>query len=154
MPTFNIQIRPEKVAGLTTQQLSLLRATASSPTTLRRMARMALETDLAEISGVHLSDVFTGATNAELVGCLLACLPEEDKPFWEDLNEALGDEFVEALMPVFLAFDVTIRRANTGHGSGRTRVQADLATRAGRFETPVLFKLEGRCGKVRSHDSS
>jgi hypothetical protein len=43
----DIQIQPKETAEFTAQQNILLQAIAGSPATLRRIARMALETDLA-----------------------------------------------------------------------------------------------------------
>jgi hypothetical protein len=108
---FNIQIRPKEIAGFTTQQMILLQAIAASPATLRRIARMTLETDLAGITGSHLSDLFDGPTDEEILECVLTCLSEADKSYWEGLRDGPGDTLHQELMPVFLAFEATLRRA-------------------------------------------
>ena len=108
---FNIQIRPKDTAGFTEQQNILLQAIAASPATLRRIARMALETDLAEITGGHLTDLFEGPQNEEILDCVLPCLSDTAKAYWEGLRNGPGDTLHEAIVPVYLAFDVKLRRA-------------------------------------------
>jgi hypothetical protein len=108
---FNIQIQPKGIAGFTTQQNVLLQTIAASPATQRRIARMTLETDLAGISGRHLSDLFDGPSIEEVLECVLPCLSEADKSYWEGLKDGPGDTLHHEIMPVFLAFEATLRRA-------------------------------------------
>ena len=108
---FDIQIPPKATAEFTAQQSILLQAIARSPATLRRIARMALETDLAGITGRHLTDLFEGPHNEEILDCVLPCLSDTSKAYWEGLRNGPGDTLHEAIVPVFLAFDVKLRRA-------------------------------------------
>jgi hypothetical protein len=108
---FNIQIQPREMAGFTTHQNILLQTIAASPETLRRIACMAVETDLAGITGRHLSDLFEGPSNEEILECVLPCLSEVDKAYWEGLRDGPGDTLHQEIVPVFLAFEVTLRRA-------------------------------------------
>jgi hypothetical protein len=108
---FDIQIRPKDTAEFTAQQRVLLRAIVASPVTLRRIARMALETDLADITGRHLTELFEGPHNEEILDCVLPCLSDTAKAYWEGLRNGPGDTLHEAIVPVFLAFDVKLRRA-------------------------------------------
>jgi hypothetical protein len=108
---FNIQIQPNEVVEFTTQQRTLLQTIAASPATLRQIARMRLETDLAGITGRHLTELFSGPAIEEILECVLTSLSEADKSYWEGLSDGPGDTLHEEIMPVFLAFDVTLRRA-------------------------------------------
>jgi hypothetical protein len=108
---FNIQIQPKETSGFTTQQSILLQTIAASPATLRRIARMALETDLAGITGRHLSDLFDGPSNEEILECILPSLSEAHKTYWEGLKNGPGDTLHQEIVPVFLAFEVKLRRA-------------------------------------------
>lgn len=107
----NIQVQPKEIAGLTTRQTIMLRAIAASPATLRRIARLRLETDLEGITGRHLSGLFEGPSSEEILECVLPCLSEADKTYWEGLRDGPGDPFHQEIVPVFLAFEVTLRRA-------------------------------------------
>ena len=98
---FNIQIRPEEIAGFTTQQRILLQAIAASPAILRQIARMALETDLAGLTGRLLSNLFEGPHNEEILECVLPCLFEADKAYWQRLRNGPGDSLHKELVPVF-----------------------------------------------------
>ena len=108
---FHIQIQLKETRGFTTQQNILLQTIAASPATLRRIALMRLETDLAEITGEHLSDLFGGPSDEEILECVLPCLSDVDKSYWEGLRDGPGDTLHEQIVPVFLAFDATLRRA-------------------------------------------
>ena len=108
---FDIQIQPKEIAGFTAQQTIMLRAIASSPATLRRIACMRLETDLEGITGRHLSGLFEGPSNEEILECVLPCLSDADKTYWEGLRDGPGDTLHEEIIPVFLVFEVTLRRA-------------------------------------------
>ena len=108
---FNIQMQPKKIVGFTTQQNILLQTIAASPATLRRIAHMAVETDLAGITGRHLSDLFEGPSNEEILECVLPCLSEADRTYWQGLRDGPGDTLHQGIIPVFLAFEVTLRRA-------------------------------------------
>jgi len=108
---FNIQIQPKETSAFTTQQNRLLQTIAASPATLRRIARIALETELEDITGRQLSDLFQGPSNEEILECILPCLSEDDKTYWEGLRDGPGDTLHQEIVPVFLAFEVTLRRA-------------------------------------------
>ena len=108
---FNIQIQPKEISGFTVQQNILLQTIATSPAILRRIARMALETELEEITGRHFSDLFEGPSDEEILKCVLPCLSEVDKTYWESLRDGPGDTLHQEIVPVFLAFEVTLRRA-------------------------------------------
>jgi hypothetical protein len=108
---FNIQIQSKGISEFTTQQKALLLAIAASPATLRRIARMALETDLADITGRQLSHLFEGPSNEEILECVLPGLPEIEKAYWKGLRDGPGDTLHNEIVPVFLAFEVTFRRA-------------------------------------------
>ena len=117
---FSIQIRANEIAEFTVQQHSLLQAIVASPATLRRVSRMALETDLAGVTGRHLSDLFVGPNNEEILDLFLMCLPEKEVPYWKGLRDGPGDSLHQELMPVFLAFDVGMRRAGVEELNGVT----------------------------------
>jgi len=108
---FDIQIHSAEIAGFTSQQKSLLEAITASPTTMRQIARMALETDLSDITGRHLTNLFQGPGNEEILDCVLPCLADTARAYWEGLRGGPGDTLHEAIVPVFLAFDVKLRRA-------------------------------------------
>ncbi len=108
---FNIKVRPKETAGFTTEQSALLRTIATSPATLRRIARMRLETDLSGIMGCHLSDLFSGPAIEDILECVLPFLSEAERSYWEELRDGLDDTLHNELMPVFLAFEATLRRA-------------------------------------------
>lgn len=108
---FDIQIRDKDLEQLTVQQRELLQAIIASAETLRTVARMSLETDLAGISGQHLAGLFDGPNTEEILGCVLPCLSVVDRSHWEGLRDGPNDTLHEALMPVFLAFNATLRVA-------------------------------------------
>jgi len=108
---FDIQIRPREMAEFTTRQKILLQTIAGSPPTLRRIARMALETDLAGITGGQLSELFEGPSNDEILECVLPCLSDTDKAYWSGLRDGPDDPRHQEIVSVFLAFEVTLRRA-------------------------------------------
>jgi hypothetical protein len=108
---FDLHIRKGDIAKLSTQQQLLFQAICASPATLHRVACMALEADFAGASGRHLSDLFSGPSNEELLDCFLASHSESDKTYWEELRDAPEDGLHQELMPVFLAFGLTLRRA-------------------------------------------
>ena len=60
---FEIKINSAEATGFTSQQRGLLDAIAASPPMMRQVARMALETDLADVRGRHLTNVFRGPDN-------------------------------------------------------------------------------------------
>jgi hypothetical protein len=72
---------------------------------------MALETELEDITGRQLSDLFEGPSTEEILECVLPCLSEGDKTYWESLRDGPGDTLHQETVPVFLAFEVTLRRA-------------------------------------------
>jgi hypothetical protein len=108
---FTVKIQPKETAGFTTQQSALLRTIATSPPTLRRIARMRLETDLSGITGCHMTDLFSGPAMEEILECILPFLSEAERLYWEELRDGPGDTLHNELMPVFLAFEATLRRA-------------------------------------------
>ncbi|WP_263377452.1 hypothetical protein [Granulicella paludicola] len=108
---FDIQIQPKELSGFTKEQRTLLLAIIASPATLRRIARMAVETDLSDITGRQLSRVFEGASNEEILECVLPCLPDIEKTYWKSLRDRSGDTLHNEIVPIFLAFEVTFRRA-------------------------------------------
>ncbi|WP_263417844.1 hypothetical protein [Terriglobus albidus] len=109
---FDIQIQPKEMAEFTMRQKILLQAIASSPPTLRRIARMALETDLSGITGEHLSELFEGPSSEEILECVLPCLSDVDKAYWSGLGDGLDDDpRHDEIVSVFLTFKVTLRRA-------------------------------------------
>jgi hypothetical protein len=108
---FHIHIQAKELAQLTIRQRELLQAIIASPGTLRQVSRMSLETDLAGISGQHLSGLFDGPNTEEILECVLPCLSDEARSHWERLRDAPNDTLHEALMPVFLIFDATLRVA-------------------------------------------
>jgi hypothetical protein len=108
---FEIRVNFACIAGFTPQQESLLQAITASPSTMRQIARMALETDLADITGRQLANLFEGPGNDEILDCVLPCLSDLAKAYWEGLRNGPGDSLHEAIVPVFLAFDVKLRRA-------------------------------------------
>jgi hypothetical protein len=108
---FDIQIQPKEMAGFTPQQITMLRAIAAFPATLRRIACMRLETDLEGVTGRHLSGLFEGPSDQKILECILPCLSQFDKTYWEGLRHGPGDSLHQEIVPVFLAFEVTLRRA-------------------------------------------
>lgn len=72
---------------------------------------MALETELEDITGRQLSDLFEGPSSDEILECVLQCLSEDDKTYWEGLRDGPGDILHQEIVPVFLAFEVKLRRA-------------------------------------------
>ena len=108
---FEIKINSAETAGFTSQQRGLLDAISASPPMMRLVAKMALETDLAEIRGRHLTDLFQGPNNEDILDCVLPCLSDVDKVYWRGLRSEPGDALHEAIVPVFLAFEVKLRRA-------------------------------------------
>jgi hypothetical protein len=106
---FDIQIQEKDLARLTGRQRESLRAIAVSPETLRQVSRMSLETDLAGISGQHLTGLFDGPSTEEILECVLPCLSDEDKAYWKTLRDGPNDTLHEAFMPVFLAFKARLR---------------------------------------------
>lgn len=108
---FEIKINSAEIAGFTSQQRGLLDAIAASPPVMRQVARMALETDLADIRGRHLTNLFRGPDNEDILDCVLLCLSHRDKAYWTGLRGEPGDALHEAIVPVFLAFQVKLRRA-------------------------------------------
>lgn len=109
---FDVYLRQSQMPGLSTQQIILLESIVTSPPTLHRIARMALETDLADVSGRQLGDLFQGPSNDDILECVLACLSEADKIYWEKLKGSPGDALHYELTPVFLAFEVRLRRTD------------------------------------------
>jgi hypothetical protein len=114
---FKVQIKSNEISGFTTRQKILLQTIAASPSTLRRIACMALETDLEGITGRHLSDLFEGPSDEEMLECVLPYLSKADKTYWEGLRDAPGDALHQEIMQVFLAFEVTLRRAGLEEAS-------------------------------------
>jgi hypothetical protein len=108
---FEIKINSAETAGFTSQQRGLLDAIAASPPMMRQVCRMALETDLADIRGRHVTDLFQGPDNEDILDCVLPCLLNNDKAYWQSLRGEPGDALHEAIVPVFLAFEVKLRRA-------------------------------------------
>lgn len=108
---FDIQVHPEAVAELTKEQLGLLRAIAASPAVTRRVAQMAVETDLADLTGRHIGGLFKGPDNAEILDCVLAGLSGSERAYWDGLRDAPGDGLHNAIVPVFLVFEVSLHRA-------------------------------------------
>ena len=108
---FEIKINSAETAGFTSQQRVLLDAIAASPPMIRQVAKMALETDLADIRGRHLTNLFRGPDNEDILDCVLPCLSDLDKAYWQGLRSEPGDALHEAIVPVFLAFEVKLRRA-------------------------------------------
>ena len=108
---FEIKINSAERTGFTSQQRGLLDAIAASPPMMRQVARMALETDLADIRGRHLTNLFRGPDNEDILAYVLPCLSDFDKTYWRGLQSEPGDALHEAIVPVFLAFEVKLRRA-------------------------------------------
>jgi hypothetical protein len=108
---FDVQVRPAAIAELTQHQLRLLRAIAGSPAVTRRIAQMAVETDLADLRGRHVEGLFQGLDNTEILGCVLECLTGSEYAYWNALRNGPGDTLHDAIVPVFLAFEVTLHRA-------------------------------------------
>jgi hypothetical protein len=108
---FEIKINSAETTGFTSQQRGLLDAIAASSPMMRQVARMALETDLADIRGRHLTNLFQGPYNNDILDCILPCLSDNEKVYWGGLRAEPGDALHEAIVPVFLAFEVKLRRA-------------------------------------------
>jgi len=108
---FFVQVRPDAFATLTIEQRILLHTVAASPAALRRITRMAVEMDLEAITGSHLSDLFEGPTNKELLACIWSCLPEGEATYWHGLKAQSEEALVAEVITVFMAFEVTLRRA-------------------------------------------
>jgi hypothetical protein len=108
---FEIKVNSVETADFTSQQRGLLDAIAASPPMMRQVARMALETDLADIRGRHLTNLFRGPDNEDILDCVLPCLSDNDKAYWRGLLGEPGDALHEAIVPVFLAFEVKLRGA-------------------------------------------
>ena len=123
---FDIHIQAKELAQLTIRQRELMQAIIASPGTLGQVSRMSLETDLAGISGQHLDGLFDGPNTEEILDCVLPCLSDEAKSHWERLRDAPNDTLHEALMPVFLAFNATLRVA----GIQQRCVDVDPVTKA------------------------
>ena len=108
---FEIKINSAETAGFTSQQRGLLGAIVASLPMMRQVARMALETDMADIRGRHLTNLFRGPNNEDILDCVLPCLSDHDKAYWRGgLRGEPGDALHEAIVPVFLAFEVKLRR--------------------------------------------
>jgi hypothetical protein len=95
----------------TGQQLTLMKAIMASPSTLKRIGCMTIETDLAGISGAHLEELFRGPEIEEILECVLPVLPDTEKRYWTELRHLPGEALHYELMPVFLSFRATLRRA-------------------------------------------
>lgn len=108
---FDVQVQLAAIAELTHQQLGLLRAIVGSPAVIRRIAQMAVETDLADIRGRHVEGLFQGPDNTEILDCVLECLTGSEYAYWNALRSGPGDTLHDAIVPVFLAFEVTLHRA-------------------------------------------
>lgn len=108
---FDVTVSPAAARELSTFQRNLLQSIAASPAVTRRIAQMAIETDLADLSGRHISGLFEGPNNDAILDCVLACLSKEDREHWSALRDQAGDTLHEAIVPVFLAFEVTLHRA-------------------------------------------
>ena len=108
---FSIQIQPIEIVGLTKKQVVLLQAIAASPPILRQIACMRLETDLAGVTGRHLSGLIDGPDTEGILDCVLPCLSDKERPYWERLRNGSGDSLHQEIMPVFLAFEVSLRVA-------------------------------------------
>jgi len=107
----DFHVQPRETAGFTAQQNLLLRGIVASPRILRRIARMRLETDLEGITGRHLGGLFDGPSVEDILACVLPCLPEGDQTYWEGLKDGPGDMLHQEIVPVLLAFEVTLQRA-------------------------------------------
>jgi hypothetical protein len=108
---FDVQVQPEALAELTEQQLGLLRAIAVTPAVTRRIAQMAVQTDLADLRGRHIEGLFQGPDNTEILDCVLKGLSGSEYAYWDALRDGPGDTLHDAIVPVFLAFEVTLHRA-------------------------------------------
>jgi hypothetical protein len=131
---FNIQIQPEKTSGFTTEQNIPLQTIAGSPITMRRIARMALETELEGITVGHFSDLFEGPSDDQILECVLPCLSPADTTYWERLRDRPGDTLHQEIATVFLAFEVILRRAGL----------EELSAAVEPIRKTVGIRLEGR----------
>jgi len=108
---FVIKIQPKELGSFTEEQTTMLKAIVTSPATLRKIACMRLETDISGITNTHLSDLFVGPSDEEILETILPCLSSADRTYWQGLSEGPGDSLLQEIMPVFLAFEATVRRA-------------------------------------------
>lgn len=106
---FEVEVNLKASAGFSCEQATLLAAILASPKTMREIARMAVETNLAGIMGSHLMDRYTGPSNEELLDCVLPCLPENERPYWEELRTGRSDAVIDELVTVFLVFETRLR---------------------------------------------
>lgn len=108
---FDVRANLAEAAEFSKLQQGLMKAILASPYTLRQVGRLALETELARASGNVFEGLFDGPRNEEILECILPCLPESAKAHWRRLRDEPGDALHDNLVPVFLAFEVKLRRA-------------------------------------------
>ncbi len=106
---FEVSVNLKVTASFSFEQSTLLAAILASPETLREVARMAVEIDLASISGSRLTGKYTGPTNEELYDCVLPCLPDSERPYWVELRSGSDDVYPAELLPVFFAFEASLK---------------------------------------------
>jgi len=106
---FEVSVNLKATVGFSVEQSTLLAAILASPKTLRAIARMAVEIDLASIAGSQLTDKYTGPTNEELFDCVLPCLPDSERPYWDELRNGSDDVYPAELLPVFFAFETSLK---------------------------------------------
>ena len=102
---FEVNVNLKATAGFSCEQSTLLAAILASPNTLREVARMAVEIDLASISGSQLMDKYTGPSNEELLDCVLPSLPDSERPYWQELRRGSDDIYPAELLPVFFVLE-------------------------------------------------
>jgi hypothetical protein len=106
---FEVKVNLKATAGFSCEQSTLLAAILPSSETLREVARMAVEIDLASISGSHLMGKYTGPSNEELLDCVLPCLPDSERPYWVELRSGSDDIYPVELLPVFFTFETSLQ---------------------------------------------
>ena len=107
---YQVRINLKSVAGFSQEQLRLLHSILGSPAAIHELARLALETDLASLTGAQLTDRYDGPSDVELLNCVLKCLPEADRPYWQTLMDGPGDTLHNEIMPVFFTFEAVLKR--------------------------------------------
>lgn len=113
---FEVSVNLKATVGFSYEQSALLAAILASPETMRQVARMAVETDLAAITGSDLMDKYTGPSNEHLFDCILACISASERPYWEQLRRGPDDVYPAELLPVFFVFETSLKRTKIESG--------------------------------------
>lgn len=88
----------------------------------------------------HLSGRFEGPYSEEILDCVLACLSDAEKTYWQRLRDGPGDTLHEEIVPVFLAFEVTLRRSRLEELSAARSTRSEMRERSD--EKTISLRIE------------